>query len=95
MRKYWSQLLRVSQALALGLARSLNLPDDQFFVEKMQDPVAQMLCVRYVCLSTQSSLNTLVVAHDKKQAHLSTADDADGTFEIRVLCVQVQPTSKK
>ena len=42
---YWEQLLRISQALALGLAKSLALPDG-FFVQKMQDPVAQMLCVR-------------------------------------------------
>lgn len=45
MRKYWAQLLRVSHALAHGLAHSLGLPD-QYFVGKMQDPVAQMLCVR-------------------------------------------------
>uniref|UniRef100_A0A7S3VIK1 Fe2OG dioxygenase domain-containing protein n=2 Tax=Dunaliella tertiolecta TaxID=3047 RepID=A0A7S3VIK1_DUNTE len=46
MRSYWQQLLGVSQVLALGLAKSLDLPDS-FFVSKMQDPVAQMLCVRY------------------------------------------------
>lgn len=48
MRVYWEHLLRVSQALALGLAKSLELPDDDFFVQKMQDPVAQMLCVKCV-----------------------------------------------
>jgi len=45
MRAYWQQLLGISQVLALGLSRSLDLPDT-FFVQKMRDPVAQMLCVR-------------------------------------------------
>ncbi|KAF5837261.1 hypothetical protein DUNSADRAFT_4588 [Dunaliella salina] len=75
MRSYWQQLLRVSQVLALGLAKSLDLPDS-FFVSKMQDPVAQMLCVRYNMQAPPSSSGAT-------QAHANP--DRGNGFDERLL----------
>lgn len=43
---YFGAMLELSRVIARGLALSLSLPDS-FFTDKMQDPVAQLLMLRY------------------------------------------------
>jgi isopenicillin N synthase-like dioxygenase len=46
VQSYFSGMLELSRVIARGLALSLALPDT-FFTDKMQDPVAQLLMLRY------------------------------------------------
>lgn len=43
---YFSAMLELSRVIARGLALSLSLPES-FFTDKMRDPVAQLLMLRY------------------------------------------------
>eukprot|EP00878_Enallax_costatus_P017829 GHUV01018735.1.p1 GENE.GHUV01018735.1~~GHUV01018735.1.p1 ORF type:complete len:255 (+),score=72.84 GHUV01018735.1:456-1220(+) len=46
IQTYFNSMLDLSRVVARGLALSLGLPE-QFFNDKMQDPVAQLLLLRY------------------------------------------------
>jgi len=46
VQAYFGAMLELSRAIARGLALSLSLPET-FFTDKMQDPVAQLLMLRY------------------------------------------------
>lgn len=46
VQAYFTDMLELSRVIARGLALSLSLPES-FFTDKMQDPVAQLLMLRY------------------------------------------------
>lgn len=46
VQAYFTAMLELSRVVARGLALSLSLPET-FFTDKMQDPVAQLLLLRY------------------------------------------------
>jgi isopenicillin N synthase-like dioxygenase len=46
VQQYFAAMLQLSRVVAKGLALSLDL-DEAFFTDKMQDPVAQLLLLRY------------------------------------------------
>jgi isopenicillin N synthase-like dioxygenase len=46
IRTYFHDMLQLSKAVARGVALSLNLPET-FFDDKMRDPVAQLLLLKY------------------------------------------------
>jgi isopenicillin N synthase-like dioxygenase len=46
VQAYFSDMLELSRVIARGLALSLSLPES-FFTDRMQDPVAQLLMLRY------------------------------------------------
>jgi hypothetical protein len=46
VQTYFTAMLHLSRVIARGLALSLSLPES-FFTDKMRDPVAQLLLLRY------------------------------------------------
>lgn len=46
VQTYFTAMLDLSRVIARGLALSLSLPES-FFTDKMMDPVAQLLLLRY------------------------------------------------
>jgi isopenicillin N synthase-like dioxygenase len=46
VQTYFTAMLDLSRVIARGLALSLSLPES-FFTDKMRDPVAQLLLLRY------------------------------------------------
>ena len=56
VQQYFSSALSLSGTVAAGLALSLSLPED-FFEDKMRDPVAQLLLLKYPPPSSTENYN--------------------------------------
>lgn len=65
VQAYFAAMLELSRVIARGLSLSLSLPE-QFFTDKMQDPVAQLLMLRYPpCPKLQAPAATAAAAEQQ------------------------------
>ncbi|KAF6253879.1 hypothetical protein COO60DRAFT_1642805 [Scenedesmus sp. NREL 46B-D3] len=76
VQAYFAGMLQLSRVVARGLALSLGLPE-AFFTDKMHDPVAQLLLLRYPPPPQNSSSAPTAAAEQQQQA--ATGAAAGGT----------------
>lgn len=72
---YFADMLKLSRVVAQALALSLGLPDD-FFADKMQDPVAQLLLLRYPPPPSSNGMQPAANGQQEQAAVHGRADNA-------------------
>lgn len=77
IRNYFNAMLDLSRVVAQGLALSLGLPG-QFFDDKMKDPVAQLLLLRYPPPPAAAGATAATSANGHSQGAASLQRHQDG-----------------